>query len=328
MRENSFTYYSSVRTQNMANTKHAAVAIVHPAAKRRLRPGMWQSIEAQWGPFCQLETLHGQHARQLAANAVKGGAKHIVCVGGDGTVHHAVNGILSEELSRQELDEIRIGIIPCGSANDLVHSIEATLNDGKQKSNRFKHWNDAISLDVGRIETSNGVRYFCNVLGIGFTAQVARRVASFRNTTGKAKYFAALTTSLYRDRQSPNMRVTDCSETDIERPTLLYCAAIGMREGGFPLFRAAQMQDGLFETLHVTDVSLGKIARLLPFVLRGRFPEQDSQVRMCRTGRIEVASASPLICHADGELVCDESDQCPRIHAECWKQHLRMLVIR
>ncbi|MCA9196141.1 MAG: hypothetical protein KDA87_01340 [Planctomycetales bacterium] len=312
----------------MANTKNQTVAIVHPAAKRRICPTTWQSIESHWGPFCQLETQHDQHARQLAADAVKRGANRIVCVGGDGTVHHAVNGILSVELSRPELDQIRIGIVPCGSANDLVQSIEATLNVGKQKTNRFVDWNDAISLDVGRIETNSGVQYFCNVLGVGFTAQVARRVAKLRNTAGKARYFSALAASLCRDRHAPIMRITDSSDQDTDRPTLLYCAAIGMREGGFPLFRAAQMQDGLFETLHVTHVSLGKIASLLPFVLRGRFPEQDSQVRMGRTTRIEVTSASPLVCHADGELVCDESDQCQRIHAECWKQHLRMLVIR
>ena len=50
----------------------------------------------------------------LAADAVSRGARHIVAVGGDGTVHEVANGLLNADA------DAALGVVPIGSGNDFA----------------------------------------------------------------------------------------------------------------------------------------------------------------------------------------------------------------
>lgn len=47
----------------------------------------------------------------------------ILCVGGDGVVFEVINGLLERPDWKRALEELPLGIIPCGSGNGLAKSI-------------------------------------------------------------------------------------------------------------------------------------------------------------------------------------------------------------
>ncbi len=62
------------------------------------------------------ETERQSHARELAATALRDGARLIVAAGGDGAINEVING-LAKNFSRA-----RPGILPLGTGNDLART--------------------------------------------------------------------------------------------------------------------------------------------------------------------------------------------------------------
>lgn len=85
---------------------------------------------------------------------------HVVVIGGDGTLHLAVNALM--------MSRCAIALIPAGTGNDFARGFAC-----KQQA-----WYDAVFnsrtelIDVGQINQ----RYFINVAGIGFDAEVVTQL--------------------------------------------------------------------------------------------------------------------------------------------------------
>ena len=63
------------------------------------------------------------HAVALAAQAAQAGARCIVAVGGDGTVHEVANGLLSVG------SDAALGVVPIGSGNDFAKLVGVYRHD-------------------------------------------------------------------------------------------------------------------------------------------------------------------------------------------------------
>ena len=59
-----------------------------------------------------------EEARQAITGFYENGSRHFLFVGGDGTIHHAVNILM--QLSGHQSSEITFGVLPCGTGNDSV----------------------------------------------------------------------------------------------------------------------------------------------------------------------------------------------------------------
>ncbi|PYO90238.1 MAG: hypothetical protein DMD66_03290, partial [Gemmatimonadetes bacterium] len=96
---------------------HAHV-ILNPAAgrgaARRVESVVARAFRAQGWAVDVVRTEGPGHAQQLAAQAVQQGARHVVAVGGDGTVHEVANGLLCSDA------DAALGVVPIGSGNDFA----------------------------------------------------------------------------------------------------------------------------------------------------------------------------------------------------------------
>ena len=109
----------------------------------------------------------GYQARMLADN----GYETIVLVGGDGALQDAVNGVMESP----KMENVALGIVPCGIANDYANYWGLDDND-------YKRAIDCImtrrvrKVDVGccmyNTEDGEQKRYFLNVLNIGVSAYI------------------------------------------------------------------------------------------------------------------------------------------------------------
>lgn len=241
------------------------------------RPLVWLT-EAPW------------HAAELARQLGQAGSPVICAVGGDGTVHEVVNGLLElPEASRPAL-----AVIPVGSGNDFV-KMTGTPLDLERAARQAVHGTDR-RIDAGR---ANG-RFFGNGVGIGFDAYASRESRDIRYLTGAPLYLVAVLRAL-RSFPCPMMAID--IDGHVIRSSTLLCSVNNGRcvGGGFWIAPQADVQDGLLDVCHARGLGRLQILRLLPEVMRGTHVDNEP-VTMARGRRVRVWSEIPLPVQADGEL--------------------------
>jgi diacylglycerol kinase family enzyme len=89
----------------------------------------------------------------------------VVAVGGDGTVHEVINGLMQLPAEKRP----RLGVVPLGSGNDFAHALGVPLQ--AQNALRQVFLGQPRRIDVGRLQDNLGrVEYFDNTVGLGFDA--------------------------------------------------------------------------------------------------------------------------------------------------------------
>ncbi|HZE89576.1 MAG TPA: acylglycerol kinase family protein, partial [Verrucomicrobiae bacterium] len=140
-----------------------------------LRPSVEGALREAGVAFDAVATTGPMDAERLAA-AAPGKYDSVVSLGGDGTVHEIVNGLMR---ASREGATLPLGIVPLGSGDDFAKMIPPEAAVG----GRAYDWRSAIGkiarreirpFDVGRVRISpggdDGVRYFVNNLDVGFAA--------------------------------------------------------------------------------------------------------------------------------------------------------------
>ncbi len=231
-----------------------------------------------------------KHATQLALDAIKKGFHNIISVGGDGTLNEVVNGVMLSGKS----EEVNIGIIPEGGGNDFAKNFNLSQNVGKAIKLLLAY--NTKKIDVGKIEDN----YFINALGIGFDAKVAVVSKGIKYLNGLPRYLVAVLKSLVTYRGFKAEIMLD-DKTYID-PFLLMSVGNGKTTGGgFYLTPEAKVDDGLFNTCFIENITKMKILKLLPSAIKGKHL-REPEVFMKQTKSIEIKTKNPLPIYYDGEL--------------------------
>lgn len=239
-------------------------------------------------------TTHMGHAAELAREAQ--GYDLLVAVGGDGTVHEVLNGIMA----RPEGDRPALGLIPTGSGNDTRRTLgvpediaEATLALISGRRHRF---------DIGRC---NGT-YFNNSFAAGLDARVTAKAVEYKATTRRAGlwlYFTALIHVLLNELYPHHVRLRWDDESDEQAEVLIVAATIGATYGGgFKITPDAVPDDGLLEVCLIDPLSLPQALIRLPFVVLGKHTGMKV-VHMSRHRSVVIESDEPMPAQVDGEVM-------------------------
>jgi len=78
-----------------------------------------RSIVEEFGGADWSGTVYPTHAIELAKQAAQDGYEMIIAVGGDGTVHEIINGIMQVPAQKRP----RVGVVPLGSGNDFAYAV-------------------------------------------------------------------------------------------------------------------------------------------------------------------------------------------------------------
>ena len=164
----------------------AVLAIVNPVARGGRGAEVWRRAEpALRAGFPGLEfaeTTAPAHAETLAAEWARRRPDGIVLVvGGDGTVHEAVNGLLGDGAATGPL-----GVVPSGTGNDFARSTGVPL-DPAAAVERLARWlrsgpaRAVRRIDVGRLTFRDWsgaarTRLFLNSVSVG-VSPTANRIA-------------------------------------------------------------------------------------------------------------------------------------------------------
>jgi YegS/Rv2252/BmrU family lipid kinase len=273
----------------------SACFILNAAAGRgmghRLRPRLAESVAALGWDAKIEETTHAGHEADLAAQARADGWPLVVAVGGDGTVHHAANGLLADGPT-----DTVLGHVPIGTGNDYAYAL------GLGKAPFERNLATALNgtprpLDVGRALGE----YFVNALGAGFDAEAVRHTLRMKHLRGSLLYLAAVYRTFVSFRP-PQLEVSATEHTERGRMMMME-VAIGPRiGGGFKIAPDAVPDDGMFDVCVIRRVGLWRFLRYVPRVIKGTHATLPD-VALFRSSRVTLTGISgPVWLHLDGEL--------------------------
>ncbi len=253
-----------------------------------------------------VETREGGHAERLAFDAARADYGTIVAAGGDGTIHEIVNGIL-----RSGNQQVRLGLLPLGSGND--YAAACGIPRSWQHALEFLQSGESRRVDIGEVCDANGrCQFFMNTLGLGLSGEIALEARSIRRFRGVMKYGLATLKAVARRRILNTVMMVDDIHDSFR--TMCLFVALGHREGGgFVVAPQAQIDDGWFDCLHVSDLSVLSILRYLPGLIRGVIPVHPG-IRSFRCQTMILESDAPLVVHLDGEPFIQPEDEQHRIN--------------
>jgi diacylglycerol kinase (ATP) len=231
--------------------------------------------------------------------AARNRTARILVVGGDGTVHEVVNGLLDAEVAGPGPD---VAVLPVGTGNDFYRMVGAPKTlDGAMD---MLQWGVARPFDVGLATWEGGRRWYVNLLGVGVDVEVLMRRAGVRRLRGLSQYLAALLQAVIRFEPVPLRVILDDGEV-LDGPTTLAGITVGPSAGGgFLLNPGATPEDGLLDLCFVDALSIPQILRYIPRVIRGTHANLPV-VRLRRFGRarLEGPDGGLFRFELDGELM-------------------------
>ena len=252
-------------------------------------------------------TLHVAEARgdatRLAAAALRGGARFLVAVGGDGTVQQVVNGLFDID-GRLLVTDVVLGVVAAGSGCDLVRSF-GLPGDTRDAVGHLTGTN-TYPFDVVKITyTDRGrqiTRYSHNLAEAGFGADLLRRRAGLPGWTGRARSFLAFWLTLARTRLA---QVTVRADTRVyEGPAYNVIVANAQFSGGGQRLSPRSFPgDGILDAL-VFRGPRSDALTMLPRIYRHGDHVPDPHIHEMRAKiRVAVDADRPLPIEADGEVL-------------------------
>lgn len=241
-----------------------------------------------------------RHNNTVIVNAIKKGFSKFISIGGDGTLHYVVNGLMSQNITKPA--SISIGIIPIGTGNDWVknYAISTNINQAIQT---IKKGHTKIQ-DVGKISflSSNKTPvYFVNIAGIGFDAFVAKNTQNLKRF-GTLSYLISALLGMFRFKNFKLKLVTP--EKTINTKSLMTLVGVCKFSGNnMRLTNTPNPNDGLFDISIIGDVSKWEIIKHIFKLYNGKL-HTVKKVNVFKSNSvvIEPKTSINLNIQADGEV--------------------------
>lgn len=265
-------------------------------------------------------TVYPTHAIELAKQAAEEGYDLVVAMGGDGTVHEVMNGLMQVPAEKRPI----LGVVPIGSGNDFAYSTGIQLKSAQALAHALKAEN-VQTVDIGLLTDEHGRKeYFDNTIGIGFDSIVTIRSHKLPIVKGFLMYLTAVIQTIILNHHPMQMKVETDAET-WEEKVIMLTLCNGPREGGgFMIAPEAKNNDGTLEYVAVTNVSRTTMFRLVPEFMSGthlRF----KQIRAGSFKRLTLSSDLPMYIHADGEIFTNFGSNLKKASFEIIPQALRVV---
>ncbi len=255
-----------------------------------------RSITEQHGGVDWSGTVYPGHAIDLARQAGEQGYDMVVAMGGDGTVHEVVNGLMQVPEEKRPI----LGVVPAGSGNDFAHGLKASKTPTEALRRALD--GEPSTVDLGVMTDEHGHKeYFDNTLGIGFGAIVTIRSHRLPILRGFLMYLTAVIQTIIFDHNPIQMQIESDGEKWEQRVIYLILCNGPREGGGFLVAPDAKIDDGILHYAMIKDVSRPMLFRIVPEVMKGthgRFKE----VKMGTCRKFTLTANRPLYIHADGEI--------------------------
>lgn len=237
-------------------------------------------------------TERAGHAAELAHEAVKSGMDMVVAAGGDGTVNDVIQALAGHTTA--------LGVLPMGTVNVWAREMNIPLNTVDAREVLLRGVRRRV--DLGRA----GTRYFLMMSGIGFDAEVARRVEqkqSWLKRLGlKLLNYLATVGILSVTHHSTKIWMRSDAKRRSVNALMVLIGNTRLYGGALTFTNKALADDGM---LDVVVISSGGLIYRLGVLVRAalRRSSLGPRVRYLRTRSLRLESATRVPVQVDGEVI-------------------------
>lgn len=240
-------------------------------------------------------------ATALAREALDAGIRYLVAVGGDGTVHEVVNGMMQD--GKAVADDAVLGVFAAGSGCDFIRTFG--LNRAPAVVGRHFATDHVMSIDVGVAELTGldgkpMTRYFANIAEVGYGAEAVKRAAGYPRWLGRVRYLFAAWGAV-RGVNSQQATI-ELDGKRIERNLVnLVAANCQFFGGGMKVAPRALPDDGLFN-VQVFHGAKSQVFQLTSKIYKGEHIPHPG-ISEFQSPWVSVAPPQPMLVEADGEVL-------------------------
>lgn len=247
-----------------------------------------------------ISTLRKKHAIELAKQATENGCDYMIAVGGDGTLHEVINGVLQSNIPANEYPAI--GLLPHGSANDFART--ARISNSIEELIELIQSNTTQKIDLGKIilQQTEETRYFINIAGVGLGPEVVQNLEQSSSVLGPGfNYFKHIIKGFL---SYVKKEVSCTSSTWQWKGKLLQMAVANGRYYGNAICTApdAKLTDGQFQVVIFGDLSIWDYLKNLGNLKKG-VKINLPQVSYHDANEVLLESNDSCGIEADGEYV-------------------------
>ena len=274
------------------------IITVNPHGGKKLGPRLLNRVkplfEAKGIELFVVETTFAGHAKELANQLNITEYDGFIGIGGDGTLHEIINGMLS----RYDGYKIPIGIIPGGSGNSYMHDLQLTdpLKAAKAIIN-----GKTRSLDTAKVEVNHIIKYSNNMIGWGLVTDVGNKAEHFR-WLGTNRYTILSVVEVLRHKSRPATLIMDDKKIEDEFIFIIACNSIHVGKG-MKMAPKARLDDGLIDLIVIlSGVRRTRLLQVLPKLFDGSHINEP-ELEYYQTSQFSLIPETDEILNIDGEML-------------------------
>lgn len=247
------------------------------------------------------------HAIELAKEVAQKDFEQIIAIGGDGTNHEVLNGLIQQDFFSQNNHPVPYALLPIGSGNDWARYYKIPTD--------FKQWAKLLqsgqsrTQDIGLLtyqdnDQTTHQRYFFNVAGLAYDAYVVDLLEKEGNTK-KSGLIYLLKLMQYLFNYQPSKARLHFNDKTIEG--LFYTINAGIcpySGGGMRLVPHAIPNDGRLALTYAEDIPKWNILlSTWRFYNGSLLKHKRVHGTQCKKIKIESLDNRDVLLEADGEIL-------------------------
>lgn len=281
--------------QNTTNARAARI-VVNPASGRgageKGAAALQEALDDAGWTCERIETAGDDDARVAAREAAAADCAVVIAVGGDGTLHEVVHGVMEAG------NHCAVAHVPTGTTNGVARALGIPLD-----------LNEAVAvvtagnirrLDLGLLPDID--RYFLLAVTIGDPSRiVADASRAMKNRWGMFAYYWAAARMMAVPRQTRMLIELDDDHWRTYASGVVVANFGRLENPQLDLFPASAPDDGILDLAVLRARNLWDWLRISASALTGRGTAPRVDLRTAR--RVRVVAARPRLLQADGEVI-------------------------
>jgi len=266
--------------------------IENPVAARANPRGLESIISVLDAEGCEVAVHrtegHG-HAVQLAATAVGAGVDIVAVYGGDGTAMQAAEGL--------QRSSVPLGIIPGGTGNLLAANLRIPRNPAKAA--KIIATGTRRTIDLGRLETADGTRYFAVGCGAGYDADlVTTPTHQAKRRWGIGAYIGYVVRTAHKIKPVPFTIGVDEKTAEFDAASVIVANCPEVIPPLLSLGPDVEFDDGVLDVVILKVDGFFEAALVVWQLIRGL---ETDRVQRIRGTEVRVESETEQVVQADGD---------------------------
>ena len=210
-------------------------------------------------------------------------------IGGDGSLNALINSLMKNNITMPE-----VSCLPGGSGSDFIRTfaIPQNIEDAVEHLNNENFY----EVDVGVVKNDKNVKYFINVLNIGFLASTVEVSENFPNIFRAFRYPISFWIKIITAR-AKDMSISNEKYEFVGKAFNICVCNAQYFGGGWNISPKSSLQDGLFN-IQVFAVTKIKAMQIF-FLAKKGLHLKESAVKLKRLSQLNVNSKDPIEIDGD-----------------------------